>query len=309
MSQPPEEVSTQTKQDAWDGRSRGTSLGYRIFIALLKYGGLRPAYFLLHVVGLYYRLAVPQVTRPLRYLYEQRMGYSRTESRRLIRKNIYVFGQTLIDKLAVLTGAGNKLSFDHEGVEFLEEMADNGQGGIVVSAHLGNWEVAGHMLRRVGRPINVLMYDGEAEQLKQLMATYEQKRSFQIIYISDDLSHVYEVNAALRRGELVCLHADRFRPSNRTMVHDFLGQPAHFPAGPFVLASKLKAPVCFVFAFKRNIFRYHFIAWKSQTYAGAGMSGAERMLDDYVGLLETNLKRYPHEWFNYYDFWNAKPNA
>jgi predicted LPLAT superfamily acyltransferase len=309
MSLSQEEVSAKTDQHAWDGRSRGSSLGYRIFISLLKHGGLRPAYALLHFVGLYYRIAVPKVTRPLRYIYEQRMGFSKKESRRLIRKNIHVFGQTLIDKIAVLTGAGDKLSFDHEGIEFLEEMADNGQGGIVVSAHLGNWEVAGHMLRRVGRPINVLMYDGEAEQLKELLASYDQKRSFQIIYIRDDLSHVYEVNGALKRGELVCLHADRFRAGNRTMLHDFLGKPAHFPAGPFILASKLHAPVCFVFAFKQNTFRYHFIAWKSRIYQGAGMSGAERMLDDYVELLESQLKRYPHEWFNYYDFWNAQPNA
>ncbi len=295
------------KQEAWQGRSRGNSLGYRIFIGLLRKGGLSAAYKLLHIVGLYYRLFVPAATKPLRYLYEQRMGFSRKEAVRLIKRNIHFFGQTLIDKVAVLTGAGDKLTFTHDGVENLETLAGSNTGGLIVSAHLGNWEVAGHMLQRVGATINVLMYDGEAEQLKGLMAKYDQKRSFNIIYVREDLGHIYEMSAALRRGELICLHADRFRPGNRTMTHDFLGAAAHFPAGPFVLASKLRAPVCFVFAFKETTFHYHFKGWPAKTYEGRGVSGAERMLDDFVSLLERELRQYPDQWFNYYDFWKARP--
>ncbi len=292
---------------AWQGRSRGSSLGYRIFITLLRKGGLSAAYKLLHAVGLYYRLFVPAATKPLRYLYEQRMGFSSGKAARLIKRNIYFFGQTLIDKVAVLTGTGDKLTFTHDGVENLEALAASGKGGLIVSAHLGNWEVAGHMLRRVGATINVLMYDGEAEQLKALMAQYDQKRSFNIIYVREDLSHVFEMSAALQRGELICLHADRFRPGNRTMTHDFLGEEAHFPAGPFLLASKLRAPVCFVFAFKETTFHYHFKGWAAKTYEGRGTSGAERMLDDFTGLLECELRQYPDQWFNYYDFWKARP--
>lgn len=300
-------LSEADNNPAWEGRSRGTSLGYKIFIALLRGGGLRAAYALLRPVGLYYRLFVPAATGPLRYLYEQRMGFSAREASRLIKRNIYFFGQTLIDKVAVLTGSASKLSFTHEGVEHLEALAASGNGGLVVSGHLGNWEIAGHMLKRVGATINVLMYDGEAAQLKALMSQYEQKRSFNIIYVREDLSHVYEMSAALRRGELICLHADRFRPGNRTMVHDFLDEEAHFPAGPFLLASKLRAPVCFVFAFKETNFHYHYKAWPATSYEGRGSSGAERMLDDFVALLESQLALYPDQWFNYYDFWKARP--
>src|ERR1043165_5897451 len=197
-------------EGSWQGRSRGGSVGYWIFIALLRKGGLKSAYNLLHIVGLYYRLFVPAATKPLRYLYEQRMGYSSKETARLIKRNIFFFGQTLIDKVAVLTGSASRLTFTHTGIEYLEALADSGKGGLVISAHLGNWEIAGHMLKRVGTTINVLMYDGEAEELKALMAQYDQKRSFNIIYVREDLSHVYEMSAALQRGELICLHADRF---------------------------------------------------------------------------------------------------
>lgn len=290
---------------AWEGRSRGNRLGYGIFIRLLKTGGLRPAYGLLQFVSLYYRLFVPAATGPLRYLYEQRLQLPHRVASRLIKKNIITFGQTLIDKIAVLAGIRHGLTFEHEGIHNLEDMVAAGKGGLIVSAHLGNWEVAGHLLQRIEAPINILMYDGEAEQLKAMMEQFESKRSFNIIYIREDLSHIYELSAALRRNEFICLHADRFRPGNRTMTHEFLGAPAQFPGGPFLLASKLRAPVAFVFAFKETNFHYHFKAWPAKTYEGRGTAGAELMLHDYVALLEEGVRLHPDQWFNYFDFWKA----
>jgi predicted LPLAT superfamily acyltransferase len=289
----------------WEGRSRGSQSGYRIFVWLLQKGGLKPAYGLLHFVTLYYRWFVPAATRPLRYLYEQRLGFTAGRTQKLIKRNIILFGQTLIDKVAILSGAQVELTFTHEGVENIERLVAEGKGGILLSAHLGNWEVAGHLLKRVDAPINIVMYDGEAEQMKQYMDQFEKKRSFNVILIKDDLSHIYEISAALVRNELICLHGDRFRPGQRTMTHRFLGQEAKFPAGPFILASKLKAPVCFVFAFKETNFHYHFYAYPGKVYEGRGQTGMERMLDDYVLQLEEKITQYPEQWFNYYDFWKA----
>ena len=203
----------------------------------------------------------------------------------------------------MLANVANKLTFTHEGIENIEQLVTDGKGGILLSAHLGNWEVAGHLLKRVDARINIVMYDGEGEQMKEYMEQFDSKRSFNIIFIKDDLSHIYEISAALNRNELICLHGDRFRPGNRTMVHPFVGEEAGFPAGPFILASKLKAPVCFVFAFKETNFHYHFYAMPANTYEGRGTMGMEQMLDDYVHIVEEKLNQYPAQWFNYYDFW------
>lgn len=286
----------------WEGRSRGTTLGYKIFVWLLKYGGLKPAYGLLHVVTGYYRLFATAATSPLRILYNK-LGHSPAQIKKLIKRNLFIFGQTIIDKIAVLSGVKHNLSFTHEGIEHIEQLVKDGKGGLLVSAHLGNWEIAGNLLNRLNSTINIVMYDGEEQQMKAYMEQFESKRSFNLILIKDDLSHIYEMSAALNRNELICLHADRFRPGNRTMEHDFLGASAKFPAGPFILASKLKAPVCFVFAFKETNFHYHFYAYPGRVYEGRGTEGMERMLDDYVQLLESMLTKYPEQWFNYFDFW------
>ncbi len=292
-------------KEKWEGRSKGSLLGYKIFISLLRHGGLKPAYALLHFVKLYYRYFVPSATQPLQYFYQQRLHFSKKKAAEMISKNITIFGQTLIDKLAVLANIPNQLTFTHDGVENIEKLVAAGKGGILLSAHLGNWEAAGHLLKRVGAPINIVMYDGEAEAMKQLMAPFENNRSFNVIRIKDDLSHIYEISAALTRNELICLHGDRFRPGQRTMEQKFLGENALFPAGPFILAAKLKAPVCVVFAFKETDFHYHFYAAEARQYSGKGTEGMERMLDDFIHHLEHRLKQYPEQWFNYYHFWKA----
>jgi len=290
---------------AWEGRSRGSTTGYKIFVWLLRKGGLNAAYSLLHFVTLYYRWFVPAATQPLRYLYRQRLGFDKHKTQQLIKKNIFIFGQTLIDKIALLANIPTQLTFTHEGVEHIEQMVTNGKGGILLSAHLGNWEAAGQMLKRVNAIINIVMYDGEEDQMKQYMDQFESKRSFNVILIKDDLSHIYEMSAALARNELICLHGDRFRPGNRTITHSFLGKEANFPLGPFVLAAKLRAPVSFVFAFKESNLHYHYYSFEAKVYEGAGKKGMEMMLHEYVQVVEKMLGKYPEQWFNYYDFWNA----
>ncbi|MFT4062316.1 MAG: lipid A biosynthesis acyltransferase [Edaphocola sp.] len=290
---------------AWSGKSGGGKLGYSIFIYLLRKGGLRPAYALLRLVARYYIWFVPKATRPLQYLYRERLGFSANESARLVRKNIKTFGQTILDRIAVMGGMANPFDVVRTGGHYLNELANGGKGGIIVSAHVGNYEMAGHLLQRLDSKINIVMYDGEAAQLKEYLDNVTGPKTFNIIFIKEDLSHIYEMSAALARNELICIHADRYVEGSRTIMHPFLGKDACFPLGPFVLASKLRAPVCFVFAMKESDMQYHFYGNEPQIYEGRGMAGAQAMLEDYVQLLEEKVRQYPHQWFNYYDFWQV----
>ena len=290
----------------WSGRSKGNKTGYAIFIFLIKHFGIRPAYFLLRFVALYYVFFVQEARRPILYLYRERLGIPYWKSLILLYHNFYVFGQTLIDKFAVTTGSYRRFKVARTGAQYLNELVDGGKGALLVSAHLGNWALAGHLLQHLDTVVHIVMYDGEEEQLKQYLAQETGEKSFGIIFIREDLSHIYEIAAALNRNELICIHADRFLENNRTIAHSFLGKTAEFPLGPFALAAKLKAPVCFVFAFKETASRYHFYGFPPKTYQGKGMEGVQKMLADFVGLLEQQVTQHPEQWFNYYPFWKAR---
>ena len=103
------------------------------------------------------------------------------------------------------------------------------------------------------------------------------------------------------------MHADRFLPGNKTLTADFLGSPARFPMGPFLLASTFKVPVSFVFAVKESKLHYHFFASEIKDYSTFAKNEImQEMLNDYAAEMEKKVKQYPEQWFNYYNFWQQK---
>ncbi|HQY11164.1 MAG: lipid A biosynthesis acyltransferase [Ferruginibacter sp.] len=289
---------------SWHGKSKGTPLGYRIFVWVLRTFGVLPAYFLLHFVVPYYFLFSYRSSRQIYHLYHYRLGYGKISSVRKLYMNYYMLGQSIIDKVVVMSGIRNNFSFDFDGEENLQKIAAQKKGGILLSAHIGNWDVAGHLFRRLETPVNIVLYDGEHEQIKEYLEGVTGKRVMKIIVIKNDLSHIYAINDALAGNELVCMHADRFMEGNKTMSAAFLGEKAKFPMGPFLLAAKFKVPVSFVFAMKESKMHYHFFASEIKEYSNADkQSVMQEMLNDFVGEMEGKLKQYPDQWFNYYNFW------
>ena len=101
------------------------------------------------------------------------------------------------------------------------------------------------------------------------------------------------------------MHADRFLEGNKTFSASFLGEKARFPMGPFVLASTFKVPVSFVFAVKESNMHYHFFASSIKNYEYLEKETVmQEMLLEFTKEMEIKVKRYPEQWFNYYNFWN-----
>ncbi|QEH41392.1 lipid A biosynthesis acyltransferase [Chitinophaga sp. XS-30] len=289
---------------SWQGKSKGNKLGYRIFIDVLRYGGVRPAYFLLAFVAGYYCLFSFRSSQSIFQYFHRKLGYGRFRALISVYRNYYVFGQTLIDKIVVMAGIPNRFSFHFDGEEFLHQVVEGGRGGILLSAHLGNWEVAGHLFTRLQTRINIVMFDGEHQRIKDYLAGITGGRHVNVIVLKDDLSHIYAIHDALSKKELVCMHADRFMEGNKTAEMSFLGETARFPIGPFLLASTFRVPVSLVFAFKETATHYHLYATEPKVYPGAKQGGLERSMQDFVDTMAEKVKRYPLQWFNYYDFWS-----
>lgn len=289
---------------SWHGKSRGTPLGYRIFVWVLKTYGVLTGYFLLRFVALYYFFFSFKASRQIYLLYRQKLGYSWFSSTGKVYNNYFLLGQGIIDKVVMMSGIKNNFSFDFDGEENLREIVSMGKGGILLSAHIGNWDVAGHLFKRLQTPINIVLYDGEDEQIKQYLDGVTGKRNVNIITIKEDLSHIYAISDAFNKNELVCMHADRFLPGNKTINTNFLGFPARFPLGPFLLASTFRVPVSYVFAVKESKLHYHLFASSVKDYSTVGRKEIiNQMLMDYTTEMEAKVKQYPEQWFNYYNFW------
>ncbi|RYY30886.1 MAG: lipid A biosynthesis acyltransferase [Chitinophagaceae bacterium] len=288
----------------WRGRSRGNKSGYSIFVWVLKNFGVFPAYFLLRFVSFYFFLFSYTASKNTLHLYRKRLGYSWLRSMGMLYNNYYRFGMSLIDKVVVMSGMRNRFSFDFDGEEHLHQMVQQGNGGLLLSAHVGNWEIAGHLLKRLGTTINIVMFDGEQQQIKQYLSTVTGARAVNVIVIKNDISHIYEISEALSRKELVCIHADRFVEGNKTLMLDFVGSPAKFPVGPFVLAATFRVPVSFVFAMKESDLHYHFFATPDQTDTTLSkVQLTQKLARGFADEMENKLKTYPEQWYNFYNFW------
>ena len=288
----------------WQGKSKGQPWGYRIFVSILKKWGVLPAYALLRFVAFYYFLFSYKASKTVLTYFRKKIGYGPGKSLIRLYRNYYLLGQSIIDKVVMMSGIPNKFTFDFDGEDNLRKIAGLQRGGLLLSAHLGNWEIAGHLLQRLDTRINIVMFDGEDRQIKEYMASVTGKRMVNVILIKNDLSHIYAISDAFKNNELVCMHADRFIEGNKTLTAEFLGEPARFPMGPFVLAAKFKVPVSFVFAMKETPLHYHFFASEIKDYTHLSKDSLmQEMLNDFVGKMEIMVKKYPEQWYNYYNFW------
>jgi predicted LPLAT superfamily acyltransferase len=288
---------------SWQGKSKGHTLGYRIFIAILRFAGTGPAYFLLRFVSFYYFLFSWSSTKHIYYFFHKRMGFGWLRSLISVYKNYYVFGQTLIDKTVVMSGMKVPFTYEFEDEHYQEDIIKGGKGGILIGAHAGNYELAGYYFNRISVRVNIVMVDREREQIKEYLESIMQEKNLNIITIRDDFSHIYEISNALRNNELVALHGDRFVEGSKTMKGMLLGEEAKFPMGPFVLAATFKVPVSFVFCFKETATHYHMNTTPPKIYDANKQVAIPQALADYTRELEKKIKRYPEQWFNYYNFW------
>ncbi len=284
----------------WTGRSQGTLFGYKIFVFFIRNTSLPVAYFVLELILPYYFLFAGKAKKGLYQFYEQGLKRSRREATRLIYKNFHTFGQTLLDRIAFLAGKGDRfqLTFEHEA--YLVRMQEEGKGGILLSAHLGNWEMAGNLLRgRITPAINIVMLDAEVEKIKEYLDEQTGGSRFRIIAIKEDLSHVIKISNALKKNEFVAIHADRYLEGARWIERDFFGKKARFPLGPFLIASRFDAPVTFVYGVKTAASMYHL----SATVPLKERKHPEAIAQLFVEELEQRVLRNPEQWFNYFPFY------
>jgi predicted LPLAT superfamily acyltransferase len=296
----------------WEGKSKGTVLGHKIFVFILNHLGLKLAYIVLRFVALYYFLFARKSNRSIFYFYHDVLKYKRRTAYLKIYKNYFVFGQTILDKVALMAGVKTKFTVDHEGGKNLDKIDAGGKGGILISAHIGNWEIAGQLLNRLHTTFNILMYENEHENIKKYMDDVEKKKNVKIIAMREgEMGHIIELHNAFSNNELVVVHGDRFRDNAPTLEATFLGKTAKFPAGPFIMAAKFGVPVSVVFAVKESSTHYHFFATdpievKRSRNPKQTEEAVQELLHKYLEEVEKMVHRYPEQWFNYYSFWKEQ---
>lgn len=183
--------------------------------------------------------------------------------------------------------------------EGAERVARLGGGFISPSAHVGNWELAGRLLAgRTARTTHVVVAEEEARELEQ----WVRRDGGGVRFVTRSRPTVsLELVAALRRGEVVAVQADRALGTRGDVLIPFFGKPAPFPLGPFLLASAVRVPVVPAFCLLGADYRYTVKVAEPFSVPRGGEAEAARA---WVAMLEGVVREHPTQWFNFFDIWN-----
>ncbi|MCH9691955.1 MAG: hypothetical protein K0U59_07840 [Gammaproteobacteria bacterium] len=194
---------------------------------------------------------------------------------------------------------------------FLHQLAERGQGGILIGSHLGNLEVC----RALGSlhstmKINVLVHTKHAKKFNrmlQLLNSDSQVRLTQVTEITPALS--MQLSESIARGEFIVITGDRIpvNSTGRTCNAVFLGHTAPFPQGPYILAALLKCPVYTLFCLRSsNGYDIHMEALCKRVEMPRGNRELHihRLIELYAQRLEYYCCKAPLQWYNFYPFWS-----
>ncbi|MFS4466580.1 lipid A biosynthesis acyltransferase [Maribacter sp. 2210JD10-5] len=285
----------------WEGKSKGTLLGYKLYISFLRIFGIGAAYFLLRFVVAYYFFFSFKSSKTIYYYFRKRLKNSVIKSVGNIYNSYYTLGKVLTDRVAISTQFRNKFDYSHDGIEHIDALLKKNKGGILISGHIGNFEIAHYFLQDRYSISKIYMVTTHAEHadIKEYMDGIVAESTMKFIVVENDMSHIFEIHNALDQGGLVVFTGDRYLPGTKVLTERFLGADADFPMGPYLLASRLKVPVLFVYVMKGPKRQYHLFARQAKAKA----RDAQALLKEYTESMEWILEKYPLQWFNYFDFW------
>jgi lauroyl/myristoyl acyltransferase len=173
-------------------------------------------------------------------------------------------------------------------------------GGLVtVTAHVGNWEMAGRLLAtNARRPTNVVASADEIPELER----WVRRNGAGLRFVPRAHPGIgVELVAALRRGEVVALQGDRAIGTRGDVMIPFFGRLAPFPLGPFLLARAAGVPVVPAVCLLGPSHRYRVHIAPPMPVERGGEETAARA---WVTLLEDVVREHPTQWFNFFDVWH-----
>jgi len=278
-------------------------------VILTRVGGLSAAYAFLYFVCLYYFL-IDRKTARAAMAYTRRMFPAAGPfRRRWLAYLLFVHqGRSLVDRNAMLSGRFH-FSFRFDGREEFERLVAGPRGMILLTSHVGNWQIAMTALDKLEKPIHLLMRPEDNEAVRKAFQLEKTAGAVRIISIDEPFGGVVDVMNALRAGHLVSLMGDRPYDFDAVTV-DFLGEPARFPYSAFKIAAMADVPIAVLFSAKTSRNGY-VIEVPAVFHPNKGKTGSKQDLwapfvRQYVETLEAFLRQHPLQFFAFQDLWASE---
>lgn len=286
----------------WAGNTFGTGFMHRSLISMLKYTDVRIWYAFSAIFIIPFCLIFSPGAKTTWHYFRRHQKYGRWKSLLMTYVNHVLFAQVVIDKFAMY--AGKKMKLKVENYDLFKQLAAKEKGFVMLSAHIGCYEMAGYELVSDRKPLNALVFAGEKASVMQGRTKLFTGNNIKMIPLTSDMSYLFKIDQALAGGEIVSIPADRVFGSAKTVKVKLLGADADLPWGPFSVPAMRGLEVIAVNVMKTSVKGYTaYVTRLDYDKDASRKQQVQQLADNYAKELERMLNRYPAQWYNYFEFW------
>ncbi len=293
------------------GRSLAGKWRHAFIYGLIFIGGRSLAYLFLYPLVLVYTF-LPSVRAKSRAYIMRRFSPTNCWSffKHTYRLNL-TFARTLVDRAALGILGTVQVSSTKEERELCQRLLAQKKGLILLSAHVGCWQMAVNLMQFLPGKKQVVYYRNPKDHDKTVSGHGRLAPSFSFIDPSGPLGGVVEMISALQRGEIICAMGDRvFGAGKNAVPVQFLGGTIQVPYSFYRLSAITGAPI--VVMFFPWLERGKFASCTKLTLQvldeGPIKTNYVKYAQQFVDALASFCIQYPYQFFNYFDLW-SEPHA
>lgn len=192
-----------------------------------------------------------------------------------------------------------------QGIENLDLALESGKGVILLTTHLGNWEIGGLRLSSRGREIHVVYAPDSSPLLEQQRRFVRMVEGVREVALESGGLSSLKLLRLLQEGKIVALQGDRLT-LDRGVPAEFFGHTALFPKGPVRLAMASDSLILPVFIPIIGYKAYDIRIEKPVAMVTEGEEPLKTNLEKIIKIIERFVRRYPTQWFTFMPFWEKE---
>lgn len=188
-----------------------------------------------------------------------------------------------------------------ENIQNFNEALSKGKGAIILTAHLGNWELGGVVIALLGYPFYAVALPHKEKKVDRFFNFQRQRKGMQVIPLGKAVRACLNL---LKENKLVALVGDRDF-TEKGIVLDFFGKPTFIPEGPAAFSIKTQSPIVPGFMVRNPDDSFTLRIEKAIYFEPTGNKDKdiEALINRYKMIIEDYIRRYPDQWYMFKRFW------
>lgn len=288
---------------------------YRLHLFAIRHIPTLAYYLLVPLFSTFFFFGLPRIRRAVAANFDVALGPCGFWHRQWrVWRNLHVYSWCMTERYEDLV-TDRRVEPGVEGLEFWQEACRLDEGVVLVTAHIGHWEVASAFPSDLqGRQIHVVRegeIDPAAQDLFRGLIEARSRQGYTVHFArrAGDLGP--KLLLALRDGDMVALQGDRPARQGRTIETRFFGRPFHVPVGPAAMTRAAGVAMLPVFNYRAGrlrstlLFRPLIRVEKTSDRD----HDLQRVVDHIMAEVEQAILRNPYQWFCFTELWPDEPEA